>query len=116
MWKWANYVHAEAARVGRKVLLVNVDETSVPVIAAPRGILVWYGAEGEKLSEVRQQSTRSEQRANFTHVAMICNNEALQKLLPQVLIVPRKLLTVAMTESLREQRPRNVYVLRQEKG
>ena len=116
MWKWANYVHAEAARVGRKALLVNLDETSIPVMAAPRGVVVRYDAEGERLSEVRQQCSRADQRANFTHVAMICNDEALQKVLTQVLIVPRKVLTMTMAMSLREHLPRNVYVLREEKG
>ena len=48
MWKWANYVHAEAARVGRKALLVNLDETSIPVKAAPRGAVVRYDAEGRR--------------------------------------------------------------------
>ena len=48
MWKWANYVHAEAARVGRKALLVNLDETSIPVMAAPRGAVVRYDAEGRR--------------------------------------------------------------------
>ena len=58
----------------------------------------------------RQQSDRAIQRSYFTHVGLICNDPAVQPLLPQVICVGATLMTNAALATIQTELPGNVYV------
>ena len=57
-----------------------------------------------------------ETRLHFTHVALICNDRAIQPLVPQVIFVAASTLKRADWEALQAELPDNVYVKRLPKG
>ena len=92
-WQWCNFCRAEAARLGRHPLLLNLDETSVPLGFTPRlsNVIAATSRQRTKrrhLPSIAQK--RETSRANFTHVAIICDDPSLQPLLPQILIFSKK--------------------------
>ena len=99
------------------MLLINLDETSIPVAFTHTGGNVmlldptknWH-------CPPRQRATRAERRAYFTHVGLICNDVAIQPKLPQVIFVGEKLLTQAAWAAIQPELPDNVYVKRMVKG
>ena len=63
-----------------------------------------------------ERAARAATRAGYTHVAMICDDVALQPFLPQVIIVGKRFLTVERHTGLLTQMPPNLFLLRHEKG
>ena len=64
----------------------------------------------------KQFASKSEQRSNFTHVGLICNDTHIQSLLPQVLFVADHLLNNTVFATIQAELPNNVYVKRMPKG
>ena len=64
----------------------------------------------------RQQSDRAVQRSYFTHVGIICNDPAVQPLLPQVIFVGAKLMLNAAFATILTELPGNFYVKKMKKG
>ena len=116
-WQWSQHLHRQCLQQGKEPLLLNLDETSVPVvfthgkgnIVANRGKHAWR-------TMPRQLQSRSNVRMFFTHVAIICDKPAIQPLLPQVIFVGAKSITQAEWIDVTSNLPRNVYVKRMPKG
>ena len=106
MWQWCNLVHSKIPE-GRLPLLVNFDETSVRLFTE--------GSTGHLSKGVRQRArsgapvgrrvSRATTRACITHLAVVCNDLAVQQCLPQVLIVGKQQVSEARLASLKSSVP-----------
>ena len=107
----------KAREAGKELLLLNLDETSIPVTFTHAGGNVMLLDPTKNWHQPpRQPATRAEKRAYFTHVGLVCNDPAIQPQLPQVLFVGDKLLTLAALAAIQPHLPDNVYVKRLKKG
>ena len=117
VWSWCNWLTAEATNAGKTLLLLNLDETPVPLtFTHAQGNVMRLDPARAWLRAPRQQSNRGEQRSYFTHVGLICNDPAVQPLLPQVIFVGAKLMTEATFATIQMELPGNVYVKKMKKG
>ena len=113
-WRWANFLTEEAKRDGKVPLLINLDETSVPFSAAnTKGnmILAMPRRQTEPTERPTMNITRKTTRAHFTHVAVICDDPAMQPLLPQVLIFNDKQINTRRAAVLGSELPFNVRII-----
>ena len=112
-WRWYNYKES-LTPPGKRVLRVNLDETSV---------LFWYGHQRGWVSTKKRLKRRgrrtptafatlSTQRKAVTHVGLVCDDEALQRLLPQYIIVNEKTMTSGEAEAIRGSLPGPIRLLR----
>ena len=86
IWGWSNWLAAEAIRGGKELLLLNLDETPIPLTSLySQGTVMRQGPARAWLRAARQRSARAEQRSLFSLVGLICNDPAAQPLLPHVL-------------------------------
>ena len=110
-WRWARWL---ATRPGPTPLFVNLDETGVPMFMGDvRGnVTQRAGSREAPRKDVTQNVTRHLLRAQVTHVAIICDDDAVQPLLPQVLIGDKSTLTVGLQRELQAHAPPNVTVWR----
>ena len=78
-WQWFRFLLAQVPP-GRKPLILNLDETSIRVWYEPRlGLRARAGNRRAGPAPTRQTS-RGLLRKAFTHVAVICDDAALQPL------------------------------------
>lgn len=101
MWNWCAWIHASLPPQ-KRVVRLNLDETSVALVpSSGQGYMV---AEAVKSAQLRRGLTRSvtrgQMRTNFTHVALLADDAAVQSLLPQLLIVKSDLLGEAEAQRL----------------
>ena len=102
---------------GKTPLLLNLDETAVPLeFTHVRGNLI-HRSGGQKIKDLpKQKASRSAVRCFFTHVAIICDDPALQPLLPQVLFFSSRHLSWQVWSELQASLPPNVFLRRQVSG
>ena len=113
-WQWAAYLHDEAVRKGKQPLLINLDESPMPLVYPnARGNVVRPRSLHPHLREPRRPATRNEQRIHFTFVAVICNIQAIQDILPQIIVVPKRALGELDWDTIDAELPNNVYLVRQ---
>ena len=112
-WRWSNFLHSQLA-AGKKALHVNLDETGIRMHqVAGKGMLVHAAIlEKRKAASLTQDVPRAMLRGSFTHVTMICDDSEAQKLLPQILIVNKHMVTEQQHRTLCAIMPRNVILLR----
>ena len=98
-------------------LLLNLDETAVPLeFTHCRGNIITR-ARGKKIKDMpKQMANRSAIRCFFTHAAIICDDPAVQPLLPQVMFFAGRHLSWKIWTELQEALPQNVFVRRQVSG
>ena len=96
-------------------MLINFDESPMPMVYANAmgNIHRGLGPHADRCKEPRRAASRHEQRVHYTFVAMICNKTEIQKLLPQVIIVPERVLPIAAWRAIDNELPENVYLVRQ---
>ena len=117
MWSWMNWLADKARDSGKRLLLINLDETSIPTsFPHTGGNVMLLDPTKNWLRAPRQHATRAERRSYFTHVGLICNDVAIQPKLPQVIFVAEKLLSQAAWAAIQPGLPDNVYVKRMVKG
>ena len=117
MWTWTDWLAAKAREAGKTLLLLNLDETSIPVTFTHAGGNVMLRDPSKNWHcLLRQAATREMKRAYSTHVGLICNDPAIQPLLPQVVLVGEQLLTSAVLSAIQQELPGNVYVKKLRKG
>ena len=117
VWQWARFLFAAVGFSGKRPLIVNLDETSIPVIFSDvKGTVLVRNGPAAWATVPRQRATKGEMRMYFTHVAMICNDPALQPILPQVIFVGAAALTKTQFHLLGAELPDNVYLKRMPKG
>jgi hypothetical protein len=96
---------------------MNLDETGIPMFMGDRIGNVQKPVLGATSTEPghkppTQSATRHQLRGQATHVALICDNEEVQRLLPQVVVGDYSLLTVRTQTNIQEAVPANVTLLR----
>ena len=112
-WQWYNSA-ASKCPPGRSILNINLDETYVSyhqglrrgIVAVEKHIL----PTGER--PLTQRASRHELRMGLTHVGIICDDVEVQRLLPQVLIVPDNVLRKRDLAEAKALMPPHVYILR----
>ena len=117
MWSWSQWLLDKAKASGKVPLLMNLDETSVPLeFTHARGNVV-NTIFGRKIKDLpKQKASRTAIRCFFTHVAIICNDSAIQPLLPQVLFIAANHLPWQLWSAIQASLPKNVFVRRQKSG
>ena len=92
VWAWSNCVQQED-RQGRRLLRINLDETAVCMCSSWRdGFLVRAARQSSRAGRsLTRDFSRAEQRTNITHVALICDDAAIQPFLPQIILVSERL-------------------------
>jgi len=116
-WHWYNWLSASAAAAGKQELLLKLDETSVPLICTHRGGNdMQLSATKAWLRRPRQFASKTDQRSNFTHVGLICNDTHIQSLLPQSMLVADHLLSNTIFATIQAELPPDVYVKRMPSG
>ena len=117
MWQWSQHLHRQCLLQGKEPLLINLDETSVPVVfTGGKGNIVAVRGKHAWRTMPRQRLGRAHVRMFFTHVGIICNKPLIQPLLPQVIFVGAHTITLAEWRDLTANLPNNVYVKRMPKG
>ena len=119
MWSWCQWLCQKARTNGKVPLLINLDETSIPLeFTHARGNIIAKLSRQKLKSEnlPKQTASRSAVRCFFTHVALICNDSAVQPLLPQVLFIAGNHLPWAVWSDIQRILPKNVFVRRQKSG
>ena len=113
MWNWIGYLRERSTK---PLLLINLDETGVPlfngdrpgtVVKPTRAVL-----RASQTGELVQYATTNETRGQATHVALICDDVSVQPHLPQLIIGAHNLLTVGVCRELQDQLAPNVYLFR----
>ena len=90
-------------------IIVNLDESAVPVYMGDwKGNVIRLGRQ----RDLSQRISRRQLRAQVPHVTLICNEERLQLLLPQVRIGDKSTLTVVLQRELQAELPDNVTLWR----
>ena len=105
-WQWYNYTSSRDIG-GREVLRLNLDETSVCLHQDP--------AKGNLFVTPRRLADRVprwKRRRYMTHVGIVCDQSAIQPLLPQVLIGNEATFKVSELPALQARCPPNVVLLR----
>ena len=113
-WQWYNALLRRADDAGKQLLLVNLDETYVPFFfgLAKGALAVTNKSLPDGALPLAQDCSRSQLRMGLTHVALVCNVPAIQRLLPQVLIVPTKYLLKRDLPEVLAGMPDIIYVIR----
>ena len=116
-WKWCQWLCQKARAAGKVPLLLNLDETAVPLeYTHTKGNIIVRSA-GKRIKNMpKQLVNRSAVRCFFTHVAIICADPAVQPLLPQVMFLSSRHLSWANWTELQATLPNNVFVRRQVSG
>ena len=116
-WQWAQYLLRTCREIGKQPLLLNLDETSVPVVFTHgKGNMMVQRGRRAWRTRSHQLVTSGQKRCFFTHVGIICNIPAIQPLLPQVIFVGAHNITVHEWSVVIREVPRHVYVKRMKKG
>ena len=116
-WSWFNHLIASAAAVEKRPLLINLDETSVPLtFVHTKGNVMLLDVVKQWNRNAYQGMSRHHKRSNFTHVALICDDVAIQPLLPQVIFISAALVTNEQFAAIQRELPANVYVKRMKKA
>ena len=83
MWQWYNYLEAKAPE-GKRILLLNLDETSLCLHQGrQKGIICLDRKTWRSLAQPIPHALR---RSYISYVSIICDSEAIQRILPQFLI------------------------------
>ena len=103
-WQWLNLLHGQTYVIGKRPLLLNLDETSVA--RAPnrqRGLVVHQKSPIHTLpARDRRHPVRrvkAPQRGAMTHVALVADAAEIQNLLPQVFLVNQHMVSVGACQS-----------------
>ena len=92
MWQWFRFLVARVPP-DKKLLLLNLDETSIRFWYQPRLGLRGRARATPAGRGAARQASRGQLRKAFTHVAVICDDAALQPQLPQVILVNERTCT-----------------------
>ena len=114
MWRWSQMLR-ECLPPGKRRICINMDETSVKLRPPPsRGLLV-AGAR-KKLrarGSLTSHGTKGEQRCNLTQLVFICDDDEIQRALPTILLISKKVFSEAMFRRMQSILPENIHLWRQ---
>jgi len=106
-WQWLRYTERRVPE-GKKLLLMNLDETSISCAPETRQGLIVVQSSRQARAVVRTQDSRT----NFTYVAVICPDPALQETMPHFIIGCKRKVTEAQTQELMNSAQPHVHVWR----
>ena len=113
-WQWFNSLSRRVS-AGRRVLRLNLDETSVCMWqGAGKGTLFHSRKRHGPRDEPVQVASRQQRRLCMTHVAIICDDPAIQPLLPQFFIGNQKVFPKREWGAVQASCPSNVVLVRQQ--
>ena len=107
VWQWHSALRKTCAP-GKPVLLINMDETSVAAFHGQQKGNV--SKAGKEEPEPIQWASRQTRRTAFTHAAMICDDQRVQKKLPHLILANKKVRTVDKFNAIVARSPANVYI------
>ena len=114
-WQNYNFYEAEAAREGKPLLRINMDETSVPLVPQSfRGVVMRTWLRAQNATPPRFRAGRGKQRLNLTYVAFVSDDADLNRSLPQFVIVSRAAISAAAFATLYDQAPGLIFLIRSE--
>ena len=102
----------------RKVLRINMDETSVKLYQdAGKGMLVARACRLRRTPRsLVQNVSRKKLRSAMTHAALLCDDPEAQRALPQLLIAGEASMTAEQEQLVRSVLPEHIVLLRIKKG
>ena len=107
-WQWWNSCLADVS-TGKRVLRINMDETAVCLFQGHgRGNLFLSNTDRAAVQNV----PRGKQRMFLTHVAFICDDSVIQKVLPQIVIGNERAIPQKQLATLKANCPANFFLLR----
>ena len=106
-WQWFNHLLSNTPD-DKRVLRVNLDETAICLFPDSRGGNLFISKEEQPNVNVKQQTKRT----YMTHVAIVCDDAEVQKVLPQVIIANEHTIAAGSLEELRAACPPHVHILR----
>ena len=113
MWQWFNFAASRVPPL-KEPLRINMDETSVCLYQRDaKGTVMCSKKRQRGGGGPVQRVGRKKRRSCLTHIAFICDQPAVQVLLPQVLIGNYSTSLVRDLALMNAERPRNVYLIRQ---
>ena len=88
-WQWNNFLEVQAAP-GQVVVHINLDETSVKLCpnVQPGAVAVGWHRTKKEAMEREQKANLKARRSALTFVCCVCDDEDVQRSLPQVIIGP----------------------------
>ena len=117
MWTWSNFLH-DQVRAGLRPLRVNFDETGIRYFQDTRQGHLTEAAVRQRRTprSLMRLVTKGETRAMMSLATFVCDDAAVQAMLPQVLVVNKKLLTQDEMVVAKIGLPPQVYIWREEKA
>ena len=114
-WQTYNYWAAEAQRLRKPLILINLDETML-CLGEPGGKGLYFGSSAEAPGQApRRHASLALRRTYLSVVSLICNDPALQAVLPQVVVGSKRTVFKARDfEAHFQAAPNNVYLVRGE--
>ena len=109
VWKWWNHCSAEASAVGLRVLTVNMDETALCLFQGTSAGNLFI----RKTERAVQRVPRSARRTFLTHVALICDDPAVQPFMPQIVVVNERTINMQSWRAVQASCPAGVRLVRQ---
>ena len=111
VWKWSNFLHSQA-QGPRPPVVVNMDETAVRLHQTWRPGLITAAARKLKRQpgSLPRNATRGEMRTMFTLLALVCNDDEIQKQLPQFLLFSTATTNAAERDAVKSALPENVIM------
>lgn len=106
-WQWFNHLNSNVP-AGKRVLRLNWDETAICLFPDSRGGNLFIAKEEQPALKVKHNA----KRAYLTHVAVVCDDPVIQKLLPQVIIGNKHTLLAKDLPELQSKCPATVRILR----
>ena len=107
-WQWHRRLLHNLATPEKSVLRLNLDETSI--------VLNHDGQKGVVTSPADNRvvlvNKKSKQRGTLTHVVLVCDDNEIQPLLPQMIIGNEHVLRVRDMNELAPDIPKNVFLVR----
>jgi len=98
-WQWLNLLHALTHVLGKRALLLNLDETSVSrAVSNVRGLVVTSKCPIHRWSRrpiAPQPARKRPRRGAMTHICLISDLPDVQRVLPQVFLVNQYTCSVA---------------------
>ena len=114
LWSWSNWLAPEHITcesgdpcAAERVLRINVDETSIPLYGGDRKGNICR-ERGAKIRKV----TRCQKRLCFTYIALVCDNERWQNVLPQFVLSTERAVKKQEVPKVVAALPANVRLIR----
>ena len=113
-WQWNNFLEVQACP-GQVVVHINLDETCVKLCpdVQPGAVAVGWHRTKKEAMEREQKADLKARRSALTYVCFVCDDEAVQRSLPQMIIGNERVLPQSVVESLNTGRQDGIFILRQ---